>query len=80
MNFKEYRLLRESEDGSNSGTPKKAHGAGQDTGAIGTKVSLGDGNDFMPFEVSDDPKSEHYGKNKNLAPIVRAFKQGANWG
>jgi tRNA nucleotidyltransferase/poly(A) polymerase len=80
MNFKEYRLLRESEDGGSGGTPKKAHGAPQETGAIGTKVSLGDGNDFMPFEVSDDPKSEHYGKNKNLAPVVRAFKQGANWG
>lgn len=73
VSFKEFRQLRES------ATEKKT-GDGPDTGAIGTKISLGDGNDFMPFEVSDDPKSEHYGKNKNLAPIVRAFKQGANWG
>lgn len=53
---------------------------GQEAGAVGSRVSLGDGNDFLPFEISDDPKSEHYGKNKNLAPVVRAFKQGANWG
>lgn len=72
-NWREYRLLREQQE-------KKTNGASQELGAIGTKVSLGDGNDFIPFEVSDDPKSEHYGKNKNLAPIVRAFKQGANWG
>lgn len=45
-----------------------------------SKVSLGDGNDFMPFMVSDDPNSEFYGKNKSLAPVVRAFKKGGNWG
>lgn len=77
-NWREYRLLREADE--NGGTPKKSNGAASELGAIGTKVSLGDGNDFLPFEVSDDPKSEHYGKNKNLAPLVRAFKQGANWG
>jgi len=71
--FQEFKLLREAED-------KKMNGASADLGAIGTKVSLGDNNDYLPFEVSDDPKSEHYGKNKNLAPVVRAFKQGANWG
>jgi tRNA nucleotidyltransferase/poly(A) polymerase len=79
-NFNQYRLMREAADGGNSGTPKKANGADQGLGAIGTKVSLGDGNDFLPFEVSDDPKSEHYGKNKNLAPLVRSFKNGGNWG
>jgi tRNA nucleotidyltransferase/poly(A) polymerase len=47
---------------------------------VTSRVSLGDGNDFEPFVVSDDPNSEFYGKNKNLAPIVRAFKKGANWG
>lgn len=52
----------------------------KENNAVGSKISLGDGNDYKPFEISDDPKSEHYGKNKNLAPIVRAFKQGANWG
>lgn len=70
--FQEYKLLRESEDKSSSG--------GDLGGAVGTKVSLGDNNQFPAFEISDDPKSEHYGKNKNLAPIVRAFRQGANWG
>lgn len=47
---------------------------------ITSKVNLGDGNDFQPLVISDDPNSEHYGKNKSLAPIVRAFKKGANWG
>jgi hypothetical protein len=66
--FNQYKLLREAEDNKSS------------VNAVGSKVSLGDGNQFKPFEISDDPKSEHYGKNKNLAPIVRAFKSGANWG
>ncbi len=73
--FSQYKLLRESEEKKNT-----SGGSGNSDGAVGTKVSLGDGNQFPPFEISDDPKSEHYGKNKNLAPIVRAFKQGANWG
>ena len=68
--FNEYKLLRESEELKTD----------NETNPVGTKVSLGDGNKFAPFEISDDPKSELYGKNKNLAPIVRAFKQGANWG
>jgi tRNA nucleotidyltransferase/poly(A) polymerase len=71
--FQEFKLLREAEEKDSS---KSSSG---DSG-IGSKISLGDGNDFLPFEISDDPKSEHYGKNKNLAPIVRAFKQGGNWG
>jgi hypothetical protein len=70
--FNQYKLLRESEEN------KTTTNSGEN--AVGTKVSLGDGNQFPPFEVSDDPKSENYGKNKNLAPIIRAFKQGANWG
>lgn len=69
--FQEFRLLKEGAENKNK----------PDTGgALGAKVSLGDQNDFQPFEVSDDPKSEHYGKNKNLSPIVRAFKSGGNWG
>lgn len=47
---------------------------------VASKTSLGDGNDFKPFTVSDDPNSEHYGANSSLAPVVRAFKKGANWG
>lgn len=73
--FNQYRQLRESDENKGSSSDSKDGGLG-----VGTKVSLGDGNQFQPFEISDDPKSEHYGKNKNLAPIVRAFKQGANWG
>jgi tRNA nucleotidyltransferase/poly(A) polymerase len=68
--FHDYKLLRESDE-------KKSDS--KDDG-VSSKVTLGDNNDFPPFEISDDPKSEHYGKNKNLSPIVRAFKQGANWG
>jgi hypothetical protein len=68
--FQDYVLLRE---GSEKDKPSG-------DGPLGAKVSLGDGNDYEPFNVSDDPKSEHYGKNKNLAPLVRAFKQGGNWG
>lgn len=67
--FNQYKLIREAEENKSGST----------TG-VGTKATLGDGNQFKPFEISDDPKSEHYGKNKNLAPIVRAFKSGANWG
>lgn len=69
--FNKYKLLREAEESDN---------VSNGSNPLGTKVSLGDGNKFKPFEISDDPKSEHYGKNKNLAPIVRAFKSGANWG
>ncbi len=70
--FQEFKLLKESDE------KKSDSSSGSD--AIGSKISLGEGNDYLPFEISDDPKSEHYGKNKNLAPIVRAFKQGGNWG
>lgn len=66
--FHEYKLLRESEESN------------LESNAVGSKVSLGDNSQFHPFYISDDPKSENYGKNKNLAPIVRAFKSGANWG
>lgn len=67
--FLEFKILKElQQENIESSKP------------VGSKVSLGDGNEFSPFVISDDPKSENYGKNKNLAPIVRAFKQGANWG
>ncbi len=52
----------------------------KDSEPLSTKISLGDGNDFKPFFVSDDPNSQYYGKNSGLAPIIRAFKKGANWG
>lgn len=71
--FDQFKLLKESSETSES-KPKKS------SNALGTKITLGDNNDFQPFEISDDTKSAHYGKNKNLAPIVRAFKSGANWG
>lgn len=73
ITFQEYRLLREPDENTNQDKSG-------DSPALGAKISLGDGNDFEPFQISDDPKGEHYGKNKNLAPIVRAFKGGGNWG
>ena len=73
QSFHDYRQLREADE-------NKSDGKSDSSSSVGTKVSLGDNNDYVPFEVSDDPKSEHYGKNKNLAPIVRAFKGGGNWG
>jgi tRNA nucleotidyltransferase/poly(A) polymerase len=47
---------------------------------ITSKITLGDNNDFPPFMVSDDPNSQFYGKNSGLAPLIRAFKKGGNWG
>lgn len=76
-NFLRYMTLREADENGSS-DKKKKEGA-TDTG-LGTKITLGDGNEYEPFMVSDDPKSENYGKNKNLSPVVRAFKDGANWG
>lgn len=71
--FSDYKLLREQEE-------TKGKGAKNGPEPLSSKVSLGDNNDYEPFVVSDDRNSEHYGKNKNLAPVVRAFKKGANWG
>jgi len=73
MSFKSFNQFRNLREGNE-------HDKSADSGALSAKVTLGDGNDYEPFNVSDDPKSEHYGKNKNLAPIVRAFKSGGNWG
>lgn len=76
--FKNYKILKESTNASEDSEGKKDKSGNSE--ALGAKISLGDNNDFEPFVVSDDSKSEHYGKNKNLAPIVRAFKAGGNWG
>jgi hypothetical protein len=72
--FQEYRQLREGDESSSDS------GGKSDSEGISTSVSLGKNNDYEPFQVSDDPKSENYGKNAALAPIVRAFKGGGNWG
>ena len=64
--FLEYVQLREADENKDK--------------SVNSKISLGDGNDLKPFYVGDDPNGEHYGKSKNLAPIIRAFKKGANWG
>lgn len=48
--------------------------------SVNSRITLGDGNDFPPLVVSDDPNSQFYGKNSGLAVIIRAFKKGANWG
>lgn len=71
--FQKYKQLKEA-------TEPQAKSKSGGNGAVGTKISLGDNNEFQAFEISDDPKSEHYGKNKNLSPVVRAFKGGGNWG
>lgn len=75
MNFPTFQNFRQLKEATDPQAKSKDNG-----GALGAKISLGDNNEFQPFEVSDDPKSEHYGKNKNLSPIVRAFKSGGNWG
>lgn len=76
--FEEYCKLREASENNNDNNEKESKDSND--GALATKVSLGDGNDYKPFFISDDQHSENYGKNKNLAPVVRAFKHGANWG
>lgn len=73
--FHQYIQLRESTEDTDS-----KDNDSEESNPLGTKITLGDDNEYIPFEISDDPKSEHHGKNKNLAPIVRAFKEGANWG
>lgn len=71
FSFSEYRKLREATDGSKEETHAGLH----------SNITLGDGNDFPPFIVSDRKGNrEHGGKNANLAPIIRAFKNGASWG
>jgi tRNA nucleotidyltransferase/poly(A) polymerase len=72
--FSSYFALREAQENGES------KGGSKSKDSVGTKISMGDGNNFQPFFISNDPKSEHHGKNKNLAPIVKAFKEGANWG
>jgi|GEM_PF-2750117 tRNA nucleotidyltransferase/poly(A) polymerase len=77
FSFKEYRKLREAADG-NSDSDKGSDESHKD---LHSNITLGDGNDFPPFVVSDRKGNrEHGGQNANLAPIVRAFKDGATWG
>lgn len=73
--FQQYVHLREAEENKKKGKDESGGPS-----ALNSKVTLGDGNGYEPFMISDDPNSEHYGKNRGLAPIVRAFKKGANWG
>ena len=72
MKFSEFRRIREAQDGTDSQSPTKQ--------SVSTKITLGDGNAFQPFIVSDVGSSEHAGKNANLSPIIRAFKDGGIWG
>lgn len=51
-----------------------------DSAPVSSKITLGDGNEFPPFVVSDDPNSQFYGKNAGVAALIRAFKKGGNWG
>ena len=50
--FLEYVQLREADQNKDE--------------SVNSKISLGDGNNLEPFYVSNEPNSEHYGKNKNL--------------
>lgn len=59
---------------------KQQDGPGDTDTPVSSRITLGDGNDFPPFVVSDDPNSQFYGKNAGLASIIRAFKKGGNWG
>jgi tRNA nucleotidyltransferase/poly(A) polymerase len=78
FSFQEYRKLREAADGNSDGDKKGNDEAHAD---LHSNITLGDGNDFPPFVVSDRKGNrEHGGQNANLAPIVRAFKDGATWG
>lgn len=75
QSFQEFRKLREAADGTPDSGKDEAH---KD---LHSNITLGDGNDFPPFVVSDRKgNKEHGGQNANLAPIIRAFKDGATWG
>lgn len=76
FSFEQYRKLREAADGrDDSKDNDEAHKG------LHSNITLGDGNDFPPFIVSDRKGNrEHGGQNANLAPIIRAFKDGASWG
>ncbi len=77
FSFTEYRKLREA------ATESKPAENDNDEAHKGlhSNIVLGDGNDFPPFVVSDRKGNrEHGGQNANLAPIIRAFKDGASWG
>ena len=78
MHFAEFRKLREEAE-EPKGTPDSKEPK-LDTPQVSARITLGDGNDYKPFIVSDNPASEHQGQNENLAPIIKAFKTGAIWG
>lgn len=69
--FLEFVQLKQQDSSSSAGDTETP---------VSSKITLGDGNDFPPLVVSDDPNSQFYGKNAGLAPIIRAFKKGGNWG
>lgn len=76
LSFKQYRQLREASDDSGDKSKNK-----EDHADLHSNITLGDGNDFPPFVVSDSRSNrDHGGQNANLAPIIRAFKTGASWG
>lgn len=76
MSFKEYRKLREAVEGKPESKDNDEANKG-----LHSNITLGDGNDYPPFVVSDRKGNrEHGGQNANLAPIIRAFKDGATWG
>lgn len=79
--FKEFKKERTfSESTENDADSDSNRGDKTDQQGLSTRITLGENNNFKPFIVSDDAKSEHFGKNRNFAPLIRAFKTGANWG
>lgn len=75
FSFEEYRRLREAAEGGGDKKNEKP------TDSLHSNITLGQDNDYPPFVVSDRKGNrEHGGKNANLAPIIRAFKDGASWG
>jgi tRNA nucleotidyltransferase/poly(A) polymerase len=78
--FLEFVQSREKRSFNENDDSGDATSIDAESSPITSKITLGDNNDFQPFVVSDDPNSQFYGKNSGLAPIIRAFKKGGNWG
>jgi tRNA nucleotidyltransferase/poly(A) polymerase len=71
VKFSEYIILRETLD--TTGEDQQAATKPPIQG-VSTSVVLGKNNNFKPFVVADDSRNPDFPKNKNLAPIIRAFK------
>ena len=66
--------------GKNSSDKGADESVDAESAPVSSRITLGSGNEFPPFVVSDDPNSQFYGKNAGIAVLIRAFKKGGNWG